>query len=611
MSQRVLRGPAALSILLSLDARDAGERVLEHLVQVAELESIPSSGWIAGQAVATAIEALYLSLREPFFNDIDHFVAECEVDASQARLGVGVVHEAVADYGQMVLSSRARYWVQSSSQQGLINRVSVVLANNQQGIFENSEGHLQAGLELIDGFDFNCVQVGVDLVTRHLFWTSEFEQFIKTRQLEVVSMHTPAHTAVRLLKKLDEQPDLWCDLSRVMASLAGAIELANFRERNGEGAVVFCRTLFGPAIAARAQQYQMRLAPFFDLVDVERVRQGSDGEAVTVRYSTLKPRTLPPDVFLRVASQWPQPLYAQLARLAMRPAKPLRKAKIQALLGSACEGYRDAIGVIAALCGFDRVIAEAGSPRQIEEVVRFMSAHQRLDRWFLAVARSWEELLSTIGWIKRLAKEEGSAAIGLLEAAPVPSMSDVQAYEDRVRRMEAAYLDCREEIARIPARGRDLNDVIVQGILVRQLLTGTALLEEGAQMRHCVGGYTHALQNPRIVLLSLRGDAEDKSTWSTAHVEFWRRFAVSVSQHRGRFNAEPPPANVEALKEACDALLKARVAQVVGVPSLTLARWFDRVDQALMRARNRLRHAFARRRAQQPWTQFNGEEIPW
>ncbi len=58
MSQTVIRGPRALSILRSLDAREAGERVLALLVELANLKEVPSSGWLAGQAVATAVEAL-------------------------------------------------------------------------------------------------------------------------------------------------------------------------------------------------------------------------------------------------------------------------------------------------------------------------------------------------------------------------------------------------------------------------------------------------------------------------------------------------------------------------------------------------------------------------
>jgi len=608
---KVLRGAEALSILSSLDAHAAGERVLELLTQIAGVEGFPASGWLAGQAVATAVEKLYLGLREAHYNDVDHFVAEREIDPACPRFGVGVMHEAVPNYGQMVLTSRVRYWVQGTEQQGLINRISVVLGCNREAVFDTSDAHLKAGWDLIDGFDFNSVQVGVDLLTRRLFWSREFEQFISTRQLEVASMHTPAHTAVRLLKKIDEQPDLWCDLPRVMASLAGAIDLATFRERNGEGSIVFCRTLFGPAIAARAQQYQARLAPFFDLVDVERIRQGDDGEAVTVRYSTLKPKMLPPDAFLKVAAEWPQPLYAQLARLGMRPAKPLRKAKIQSLLGASGEGYREAIGVIAALCGFDRVIDEADSPKQIEDALRFMRSHQRLDGWFLAVARSWEELLSTIKWVKRLTKEDGIAAIGLLESAPVPLMSDVPVFEERLKRMRSVYVDRQTEIALIPARKRDLDSGIFLGVFVKQLLSGLDLIEEGGQMRHCVGGYTHSLMNPRVVLLSLRGDLQDKATWSTAEVEFPRRFAISVRQHRGRFNADPPAGNVEALNDVCNALLKTRFARVLGVSSLGLARLFDRIDLALMRARTRLNHALARRRNRQAWAKFMGEEIPF
>src|SRR3546814_2622089 len=50
---------------------------------------------------------------------------------------------------------------------------------------------------LIQSFDLNCTQVGVDLSTGRLEWSPAFEAFIRSRQLEISNVQTPHHTIMR------------------------------------------------------------------------------------------------------------------------------------------------------------------------------------------------------------------------------------------------------------------------------------------------------------------------------------------------------------------------------------------------------------------------------
>jgi hypothetical protein len=72
---------------------------------------------------------------------------------------------------------------------------------------------------ILKGFDFNCTQVGIDLKTGELLYTSDFEDFLKDKQLKVVAPYTPGHTAIRLFKKLDEL-DCYCDVEGQMKLLS-------------------------------------------------------------------------------------------------------------------------------------------------------------------------------------------------------------------------------------------------------------------------------------------------------------------------------------------------------------------------------------------------------
>lgn len=55
---------------------------------------------------------------------------------------------------------------------------------------------------IIDSFDINCCQVGYDLSEQKFYWTEHFLEFLKTGKLKITDLRTPAHTAIRLAKKM-------------------------------------------------------------------------------------------------------------------------------------------------------------------------------------------------------------------------------------------------------------------------------------------------------------------------------------------------------------------------------------------------------------------------
>lgn len=77
---------------------------------------------------------------------------------------------------------------------------------------------------------------------------------------------------------------------------------------------------------------------------------------------------------------------------------------------------------------------------------------------------------------------------------------------------------------------------------VTPLITPAALVQEGQELEHCVGGYVQAVQKGQSVILALRvGDQR-----STAEVS---PDARQVYQHRGPRNAEPAPVLQRLLKK--------------------------------------------------------------
>ena len=57
---------------------------------------------------------------------------------------------------------------------------------------------------IIKSFDINATRIGYDIDNDKIYWTSEFEDFLKTGELKVSNLMTPSHTAVRIAKKSKE-----------------------------------------------------------------------------------------------------------------------------------------------------------------------------------------------------------------------------------------------------------------------------------------------------------------------------------------------------------------------------------------------------------------------
>ena len=105
----------------------------------------------------------------------------------------------------------SNYRILEVDRDGLLNWITISRVSNRDNI--------RNYLYILNGFDFNCCQVGIDLKTNELYYTDEFEEFLNTKQLDVTAIYTPAHTAIRLFKKKKEL-DCYCDVERCMELLS-------------------------------------------------------------------------------------------------------------------------------------------------------------------------------------------------------------------------------------------------------------------------------------------------------------------------------------------------------------------------------------------------------
>jgi hypothetical protein len=68
---------------------------------------------------------------------------------------------------------------------------------------------------------------------------------------------------------------------------------------------------------------------------------------------------------------------------------------------------------------------------------------------------------------------------------------------------------------------------------VANLRTPAALIREGTEMRHCVGGYIPAVEKRTAIILSLATPDGERSTAELTP-------SLQLAQHRGRGNGDPP-----------------------------------------------------------------------
>lgn len=234
-----------------------GSEVLAHLRRMAEL---PLSGVVAGQAVASAIDDLW-GPGGGVYNDIDVFIPVVPgsmrgTKAAEPPTRFTPRYVETADYGAMqrFLRSVGTYQLETTVRRELVNRVYISLAGELR--------MADHGLRVISSFDLNCCRVAVDIRSGRLTWDHHYEAYLRTRQLRIVTVHTPAHTFLRLLKKRQELPGVSVDLEAA-AQICFVTEDAVLRpELRARGAASY---VFGEKYRSLAAALEPQWSPYYEL----------------------------------------------------------------------------------------------------------------------------------------------------------------------------------------------------------------------------------------------------------------------------------------------------------------------------------------------------------
>ena len=164
---------------------------------------LPESGFIAGGSIANIVWEL-VSGKKAVVNDIDVFIFNViilEMDPSDKKSLFKYQEKETKfweDYTGMRYSSINKdfYTIESSEHEGMFNKVKYKSNKPDTDI-------------ILRSFDINATKVGYSIEEDKCYWTPEFEEFLNTGELKVCNTMTPAHTAIRIIKK---QKELDCKL---------------------------------------------------------------------------------------------------------------------------------------------------------------------------------------------------------------------------------------------------------------------------------------------------------------------------------------------------------------------------------------------------------------
>lgn len=467
-------------ILLDGLQASMGAAVLEKLGAMAPL---PSSGYVAGQAVASAISELFGDGRAVIYNDVDVFRdargdsdgPDYDYDAAprseRKRPALSLTqfcgNELVREYGQISLNAVKRYQVRRVSRDGMLNEV-------------HCEFEEVTPQDFLATFDMNCVQVGVDIETKALFWTPAFDEFCRTRQLDIASMHTPFHSLIRYFRKRRELEGVYGNDER-MIEMAGVAYHRGLEMKQGKLAeFADLRWRFGHVMVEKYREVASDILPHFDLVE-----ESIDGYTV----NHLRPRFDAPRDLLRQARDvnitTSLPLVSRALREKRRPAKAARLIHLlnQSVKDSACKRTWAKIE--------DGFVQGNVTPSQMQRLDKVCNIHA-IEHVVMGrtLGESWDRLKA----IEAAVATRGMWVYGALETTSLKHL-DASTLSD--------CLDEAEVLLSQPLTTASFFPTVVAGYYVKELTTGRELLEEGQAMRHCVAGYAKAVKERHTKIFSL------------------------------------------------------------------------------------------------------------
>ena len=522
-----------------------GPAVLRHLRQFANL---PTDGLVAGQAVASAVSELFGEGWGVVYNDVDVFRHYRRLDETEEQrkrreklrvldtvrfTALDLEVEGWTPYSAMrevAITRREKYSVVKTMREGMLNVVYY------------DHGYASVDGQFLQTFDINAAQVGVDILSGQLMWTREYQRYLRTKQLEIVTMHTPYQSLIRYFKKRQELDGTYGNDARMTEMIALAYAMATtpadgYNPREDQS----LRWRFGETIAEKLEGVRSFVEPDFEVLSEEV--EGHKLYQLAPRFEVER------DILKLVRRQ------GDIAHLLPRLSRTLREARRKAFVARAQyvteptialdkprENPRNLSQLIWLFQG-DEALQSNVTVQQLKDLDDFVWRND-VSGYFMQ--RSLTNSLTVKARIEKAIQERGRWLYGALRTG-----------DERYTAFEhEGWMEMflERENARQAEHVIDtvLPERLFPDVNVVELHTRRLLLEEGEALHHCIGGYSHLLTEGSSRFFSIRPSAE-RRTWMSLHLELagdpdeaepvkWR-----CSQVRGMMNRNPSPEELEVV----------------------------------------------------------------
>lgn len=510
-----------------------GSKVLERL---REFTALPQSGYVAGQAVASAVSELFGDKNfAVVYNDVDVFRPVSGAEEEEHRAQVREYEEKresgevaysgplnnlcsftapehyLDQYAQLQFACLTRYEVRKTYRSGMLNEIAC------------SEMPVTA-LALLQTFDINSAQVAVDLETGRMEWTPAFEKFMETGRLDITSLHTPFHSLVRYFRKLRELSGVTGNRLRIIEMVAMAYQLG--RVRNPASPTIAgtfnLRWKFGELYKAKFDEVADELLPFFEVMEAT----GKNGKIYT-----LKPRfDASPE--LGISSAY--------GHFHIVHDLPLISRALQEDHG---HGLKETFAYLATVkgasfareCWFvqgDSYVTGKVTSDQVRQLDEFLTTYSHFQGRLaeLDLASQWEKTKS----LQAESDRRGVWVYGVAEGA-----EDWNWEQEFVTRFfEEAAVEAVK-----PLKTSPLPHLSIGTWNVKELTTGMEVHTAGFHLKRCMTGYPRAMENGGTALISIqRGDAPAdhtvllelckwKNGWSE-HTFYGKEYGCTTAEER-------------------------------------------------------------------------------
>lgn len=469
-----------------------GDAILNRLKEFTDL---PAAGYVAGQAVASAVSELFGDGRAVQYNDVDVFREFRDSDwvkpittnldtpprpaAAINRCTFGTLEREWSQYHDISETTVDRYKVMGTRRNGMLNEVLCEFSRHNYSSF-------------LETFDLNCVQVGVDLATKQLFWTPQFEMFNRTRELDVVTLHTPFHSLIRYFRKKEELGGVHGNDERIIEMLAAAyhIEVNRSQEYYGNDDLQEYSNLrwrFGRIYREKLEGVAGMILPHFS-VETEVVND--------YPVSRLVPRFTPgEDLLLKKLPN--------LVHCLPKLSRALREKH--------SKGTQDQLNHLASTVGAVSVTREFwltkgsnfisgdATPAQIQQMDKVADEHKichHLDQPTLTL--QWEQFER----FSLEAARRGNWVYSVLEHTPWQTWTDTLVRE---------HLDAAEARLTKPLVRRTLPSLTVAGFMARELVSGLELYLESNLLPRGVERYSTYVRNKRSRIITFTAVELDRN----------------------------------------------------------------------------------------------------